>query len=126
MAATVVSSKVLMAAPGGEFISEVKLSGLTAGVTETVTHLGPSGTNTVGGATTTSYARPVSINMMVTTAPTDGSPVLWSWTNSATAAASASIKFSTIAGGSLDGAVVTFLFRFIDQGAAGLTTITTA
>jgi hypothetical protein len=113
MAATIVSWKVLTAAPGGEFISQIKLSGLTAGLPEQILHRGPSG------------CTPFSVQMLVTEPPTDGSLMDMVWDDTDTTNDKVEVRFRCPAGGSLDGATATLLVRFLDQASGGQSTITT-
>lgn len=113
MAATIAGARVLLSGAGSEGITQSQLSLLTAGLTEVVPHIGPTG------------CIPHAVHLTVLTPPTDNSPVFWSWTNSTAATTNVNIKFDTVAGGSLDGAVVIVQCRFLPVASGGQSTITT-
>lgn len=113
MACTVVSARAQMAAAGSEFISELVLSGLTAGLPEQVAHMGPSGCFVD------------SLGLVVTTPPSDGSLLNVVLDDTDTTNNRVEFRILCPAGGSADGAVVKLRCRFIDQGSGGLSTITT-
>lgn len=113
MAATVVSTKILKAGADGEAITEVKLSALTSGLPEQVSHSGPSG------------VAPFSVQLVLTAPPTDGSMVSFIWDDSDTTNNKVEFRALCPAGGSLDGATATLICRFLGQASAGQSTITT-
>lgn len=106
MAATVNTNKVIGMVP--YLLNDIKLSGLTAGATEVLSHNGPRG------------VAPDEIDLEVTTPPTDGSGVKWSHTADSTTNNTSSIKFDTDAGGSLSGALVTVHLKWLAQASGGL------
>ena len=112
MAATVANIKTLLGGAASENLTECQLSALTAGITETIAHNGPTGVS------------PHSVTMLVLTPPSDGSLITMAWTNRTSATTSCSLKFQSN-GGSLDGAVVVVQFRFLPSASGGLSTITT-
>lgn len=113
MAATVTGAKVVLGGAASENLTECQLSGLTAGVTEVVPHNGPTG------------VAPHNVQVFVTTPATDGTGVVWSWTNRTSSTTNCNLKFDCAVGGSLDGMVVVVQFRFIPSAASGQSTITT-
>lgn len=108
MAATVVSRKAVSAAPYQ--VGQIVLSGLTAGLSESVSVDGLIDTN----------LSPDNVFMTVTTPPTSNDPLFFSWTASSTSADTVTLKFNTIAGGSLTGAIVLVEVRTIAAAATGL------
>jgi hypothetical protein len=109
MAATVVSKKVLANAPFVQI--QVKYSGLTAGLSETVALSGliPEGVT------------PDTVTCMTTTTPTSNDPVFFAWTSTSTSADTITVKFDTVAGGDLAGAYVTVHIVCLNQASDGLT-----
>ena len=112
MALTTESSKMVTFTPHA--IGELELSGLTAGTTETLTP--PSGVP--------QGVSPDQVTLETTTVATDGSPVIWAHTATSTGGSTTtrtvSVKFDTVAGGSLDGAKVKVRFHYVAQAAGGI------
>ena len=104
MAASIVSAKPLIAVPF--VVTEIKLSGLTAGLPEALSHLGPSAVN------------PSEVHFMLTAPPTDGSAIRMSYDSNSTSANTVTVRF--LSDGSLDGATVTVFVTFYSQATAGL------
>ena len=110
MAATVDSASREIFADGHEVVTQMQLSVLTAGLTESIAHNGPSG------------ARVSEARMEIITQPNDDSPVMFahlSGTDSTTNNTVA-VRFDTAAGGSLTGAVVRVLCKFRAMKAGGI------
>lgn len=106
MAATVDSNSLTKMVP--ELTNEIRLSSLTAGTTETLSHKGPTG------------VAPSEVAVETTTVATDGSAVNWTHTADSTTSNTTSIKFDTAAGGSLSGAKVKIRLTFYPQASGGL------
>ena len=94
MAASIVENFPIASTP--RIITQTKLKTLVADAIENIAHGGPAG------------AKVQSVTMEVTTRPTDGSPVLMEWQeyNDSLTNDTVALKFYTIPGGSLTGAIV--------------------
>ena len=100
------SSKVISGVPF--LITELSLSTIVAGKSETVSHGGPSG------------ATPLMVLHTVSTRPTDCSVVDFAWTGSSTSGNTVSLTLDTVPGGSLTGAVVKVFCLFSEQASGGV------
>lgn len=87
-------------------ITRIDCTGFTAGVPETVSHLGPSGVT------------PDGVRLTLTTGPTDGS--VWQLVWSSTSTTNNTITFKVNCSGSMDGAVGYLTCTFYAQASAGL------
>ena len=114
MPATVDSASRELFADGHETMTQMQLSVLVAGLTESIAHNGPAG------------ARVTEARMEIITQPNDDSPVMFahlSGTDSTTNNTVA-IRFDTAAGGSLTGAVVRVICKFKAMKSGGIGTNT--
>lgn len=104
MAASV-TSKTVVVVPA--VVTRHTMSSLTAGLQETVSHLGPSGVT------------PDTVEFVLTTAPYSMLPVSLVWDSTSTSANTVTVRL--ISDGSLDGAAGTLLCTFYSQATGGLT-----
>jgi len=100
------SSKVINGVPF--LITELSLSTIVAGKSESVSHGGPTG------------ATPLMVLHTVSTRATDGSVVDFAWTATSTSGDTVSVTLDTVPGGSLTGAVVKVYCLFSEQGSGGI------
>ena|SRR3990167_9075942 len=105
MAVTVISNEYTQMVP--KLAADVKLSGLTAAATETIPY--PTANRTAECPLKRVYLS------QVNTEATSGDPVLFGYWAADDSNNQYTVKFDTVAGGDLTGAVVTIRVEFDDQ-----------
>jgi hypothetical protein len=104
MAVSIVDAKPLIAVPF--LVSKIDITGMVAGVPETISHTGPSS------------VAPNLVQFVMTAPPTDGSIVNMCWDSSSTTNNTVTVRFNST--GSLDGATGSVVCTFFSQATAGL------